>query len=181
MGLTDPERMSSVNSLEPSLAIACVEFARVMYDCWLDETEAMRADDPTRDAVTRMGQLQYEHAPHSLQDNDPDADHDPIGHALHVLTSVAEATADDVPPTQGTHAAAPDPDQPPAGHDAQATEPNELALVPASHAMHADCPTYGLNWPRLHWAHTVEAVAAVAVELVPVGHAVHVPGPRSGL
>ena len=110
-----------------------------------------------------------------------EADQDPVEQGLHVAALVAAATAENVPPTHDTHAAAPSADHPPAAQVVQLTEPNVPVLVPAPHAMHSDWPVYGLKFPRLHRAHVEALVAAVAVELVPTAQAVHVAGPRSVL
>ena len=137
--------------------------------------------EPVSVAVTRMGQLQYAHAPHELQDSELDVDHDPVGHGLQVATLVAATTSEKVPPTHNTHAAAPAADHPPAAQVVQLTEPKVPVLVPASQARQADWPVYGLKFPRLHRAHVEALVAAVAVELVPTAQAVQVAGPRSVL
>ena len=110
-----------------------------------------------------------------------EADQDPVGQGLHVAALVAAATAENVPPTHDTHAAAPSADHPPAAQVVQLTEPKVPVLVPAPHARHADWPVYGLKFPRLHRAHVEALVAAVAVELDPIAQAVHAAGPRSVL
>jgi hypothetical protein len=49
--------------------------------------------------MMRMGQLQYQHAPQLLQADEPDVDHVPALHNLHVVESVAAMAAEYVPPT----------------------------------------------------------------------------------
>jgi hypothetical protein len=152
-----------------------------MNDCRFVLTDVSKVAACVSETKTRMGQVQYGHAPHSLHDTELDVDQEPAEHNWHVATSVAATTFERVPPTHGTHEAAPDPDHPPAGQVVQLIEPKAPMLVPASHAMHADCPVYGLKCPLLHRAHTDAVIAAVDVELVPTGHAVHVSAPRASL
>ena len=100
---------------------------------------------------------------------------------MQVVTSVAAVALEYVPPTHAMQDAEPAGDQPPVVHGVQLVDPNAPELVPASHAMHADCPVYGLKLPWLHMAHANCDVAAAVAELVPTGHAEHVPWPRSVL
>jgi hypothetical protein len=79
--------------------MACVELVSAMKDCRLVLTDVVSTGVPDCVAMMRMGQLQYQHAPQLLQADEPDVDHVPALHNLHVVESVAAMAAEYVPPT----------------------------------------------------------------------------------